>query len=76
MASSLGCHFHCYLYTCTLKDHLATKQNLLLKIAELEIRSLCVPGHGIEELVYALCCQSNKALEMTEVGPYHKYEFI
>ena len=28
-----------------------------------------VPGHGIEEPVYALCCQSNEALEKTEVGP-------
>jgi len=32
-----------------------------------------VPGHGqsIEEAEYALCYQSNQALEKTEVGPYH-----
>jgi len=42
---------------------------LLLKIAELEIQSLHVPGHGIDKPVYALCCQSNKAREKTEVGP-------
>ena len=42
---------------------------LLPKIAELEMQSLCVPGHGIEERVYALCCQLNKTLEKTEVGP-------
>ena len=42
---------------------------LLLKITELEIQSLCVPGHGIEAQVYTLCCQSNEALEKTEVGP-------
>ena len=48
---------------------------LLLKIAELEIQLVrCVPGHGIEEPVYVLCCQSNEALEKTEVGPFHKYE--
>ena len=46
---------------------------LLPKIAELEIQSVCVPG--IEELVYALCCQSNEALEKTEVGPYDKYMY-
>jgi len=40
---------------------------LSFKIAELEIQSMCVPGHGIEELVYALCCQSNEVLKMTEV---------
>jgi len=38
---------------------------------------LCVPGHGIEEPVYTcMHYQSNKALEKTEVGPYHKYECI
>jgi len=26
-----------------------------------------VPAHVIKELVYSLCCQSNKALEKTEV---------
>ena len=66
MASSLGHHFHSYLYACTLKDCLANETKSLLKIAELEIQSLCVPGHGIEEPVYALCCQSNKALEKSE----------
>jgi len=49
---------------------------LLLKIAELKIQLVCVSGHGIEELVHAFCCQSNKALEKTELGPYHKYECI
>ena len=49
---------------------------LLLKIAELEIQSVCVPGHGIEELVYALCSQLNEALEKTDVGPYCNYEYI
>ena len=31
---------------------------------------VAVPGHGrsIEEAEYALCCQSNQALEKTEVG--------
>jgi len=46
---------------------------LLPKIAELEIKSVCVPGHGIEEPACAWCCQSNEALEKTEVGPYHKW---
>ena len=34
-------------------------------------------GPGIEEqlTVYALCCQLSEALEKTEVGPYHKYEY-
>ena len=75
MASSLGHHFHSYLYACTLKDCLANETKSLLKIAELEIESLHIPGHGIEEPVYALYCQSNKALEKTEVGPY-QYECI
>ena len=51
---------------------LSNKMKLLPKIAELEIQSVCVPG---EELVYALCCQSNEALEKTEVGPYDKYMY-
>ena len=36
-----------------------------------------LPGRGIEELVYALCCKSNEPLEKTEVGSYqyHKYEY-
>ena len=54
---------------------LSNGTKLLLKIAELEMELLCVPGNGIEESVYALCCQSNKALEKTEVGPY-QYECI
>jgi len=37
---------------------------LKLKITELEIQSVCVPRHGIEEQVYALGCQSNEALEV------------
>jgi len=46
-------------------------------IAELEIKSICrIPGHGIEAAEYALCCQSNQALGKTEVGPYHKYDYI
>ena len=50
---------------------------LLFKIAELEIQSVCcVKGLGIEEPVYALCCEPNLALEKTEVGPYHNYEYI
>ena len=52
---------------------LSNKMELLPKIAELEIQSVCVPG--IKELVYALCCQSNEALEKTEVGPYDKYMY-
>jgi len=47
---------------------------LLLKIAELEIQSVCVPEHGIKEPVYVLCCHMNEALAKIEVGPYHKYE--
>jgi len=31
---------------------------------------------GIEELVYALCCQLSEALEKTEVGPSYEYEYI
>ena len=46
------------------------------QLRSLEIQLVCVPGHGIEELVHALCYQSNKALEKTEVGPYHNYECI
>ena len=46
----------------------------LLKIAELEIQLICVPGHGIKEPVYVLCCQMNEALARIEVGPYHKYK--
>ena len=46
---------------------------LLLKIAELEIQSVCVPGHGIKEPVDVLCCQMNEALARIEVGPYQKY---
>jgi len=45
-------------------------------MAEIEIQLVCVPGHGIEEPVYVLCCQSNEPLEKTEVGPYHKHEYI
>jgi len=40
------------LYACALKDHLAMKRKLLLKIAKLEIQSVYIPGHGIEEPVY------------------------
>jgi len=41
------------------------------------MQSVCVYlGSVIKEAVYALCCQSNEALEKTEVGPYHKYEDI
>jgi len=53
----------------------------LLKITELEIQwlraptAVVLPGHGIKEPVYALRCQSNKALEKTEAGPY-QYECI
>ena len=49
---------------------LSNNKELLLKIAELEMQSVCVPGHMIEEPVYALCSQSNKALQKTEVVPY------
>ena len=47
---------------------------LLLKIAELEIQSVCVPGHGIKEPGYVLCYQMNEALAKIEVDPYRKYE--
>jgi len=50
------------------------KQKLLLKIAELEIQSVCVPGMDLKK--YALRYQSNEALEKTEVSPYHKYEYL
>jgi len=50
---------------------------LLLKITELEMQLVrCVPGHGIKEPVYVLCCKSNEALEKTEVGPFHRYEEV
>jgi len=39
--------------------HAQLRSNILLKIAVLEIQ-LCATGHGIEELVYAFCLQSNK----------------
>ena len=57
---------------------LSNEAKLLLEIAELEIQSLCVPGHGIEEPVCTCmrCYQLNKALEKTEISPYHKYECI
>ena len=48
---------------------LSNDTKLLLKFTELEIKSVCVPGHGIKEPVYVLCCQSNEALEKTEVVP-------
>jgi len=50
---------------------------LLHKITDLEIKSvlnLRVLGHGRDRrsrVEYVLCCQSNQALEKTEVGPYH-----
>jgi len=51
--------------------------HVLLKIAELEIQLVYpAPGHVIEELVYALCYQSNEEIEKTEVGFYHKYGYI
>jgi len=58
----LGRHF-LHLYTCKLTASLSNNTKLLLKIAELEIQS--VPEHGIKELVCALYCQSNEALEKT-----------
>jgi len=70
MASGLGRHFCSYLYKCTLSSEI----KLLLKIAELEIQSICVPGQGIKEPVYVLCCQMNEALAKIEVGPYRKYQ--
>jgi len=72
MALSLGRHFHSYLYACTLNDHLATKQTYYSK--SLNTVVACT-WQWIEEPVYALCCQLNKALEKTEVGPY-QYECI
>ena len=60
-------------FTCT-NVHLKISDDtkLLLKIAELEIQSVChVPGHGIKELVHALHCQLNDALEKTEVCLYN-----
>ena len=51
---------------------------LLLRITELGIQlvcTCCLLGYGIKEPEYALCCQSNKTLEKTEVGPYLKYEY-
>ena len=32
-----------------------------------------VNGHGINETVYALCCQLDGTLEITVVGPYHEH---
>ena len=55
MTSSLGCQYHSYLYACTLKDHLATKQKLLLKIA---VQSLRVPGMGLKN--QCMCCVVNR----------------
>jgi len=55
---------------------------LLLKIADLEIKSVFIINFAVylawaglrsrvRRVKYALCCQSNQALEKTEVGPYH-----
>jgi len=73
MASSLGRHFCSYLYTCAF----TILRNVITQIAELEKQPICVYlESGIKETEYALCCQSNEALEKTEVGPYHKHEDI
>ena len=81
-ASYLGRHF-LYLYlACALKRHLATNcysRLLNQKLSRCAFNNLpctCLylylgMGRSIEEAEYALCCQSNQALEKTEVGPYH-----
>jgi len=53
---------HAYL----IKDHLAVTWNYYPRLRVLKNRNTVhgVPGHGIEEHVYALCCQLNEALSI------------
>ena len=50
-------------------------RNYLLKIAELEMQSVCV-YLGMMGSKNRCMHQSNEPFEKTEVGPYHKDEYI
>jgi len=73
----IGTPFSLFVLRMRILRSLSNDTKLLLKIAELEIKSIChAPEHGIEEAEHALCCQLNQAIGKTEVGPSHKYEYI
>ena len=69
----LGTPFFLY-YTCAFKDHLATIRNCYSRNSKLSQFAVYL-GVGSKKQSMR-CCQLNQALGKTEVGPYHKYEYI